>query len=145
MTSTDAIDILNDLLAYEKQSIVPRVRESTVFVSWASAEDKRTMDRLIQEQQEHEAWLVQAIIDLGGDPLPAWADIRTADMHFVEVHSLLPRLLNDAHRIVAAYEAAAAIVGTNPIASETVSRILERTRKHVDQLSALTRRVLPNH
>jgi hypothetical protein len=141
MTSLVAIEILNELLALEKRNLLPRLKESTVFFTWASADEKRVVDRLTREQAEHESWLVGAINDLDGDPLPTWADIRSADIHYAEIHSLLPRLSRGAKELVAGYESAASEVAGNPVASQVVSRILQRTRAHADEIAGLAERV----
>lgn len=143
MNSFAAIDILNELLALESRHLLPRLRESTVFVSWASTDEQQELATMIDEQAEHRAWLVEAIDDLGGSPLPVLADIDSCDVHFLDVAYLLPRILANTEQVLASYEAAGAAVGDNPRAGSTLSSITERTQKHANRLRKLVARLQP--
>ena len=140
MSNEAAIDLLNDLLQLEEGSLLPRLRESSVFVSWASAGELQAVQRMIDEENEHRGQLVESIIRLGGDPLPVSADIRSAGIHFLRLDFILPRVLESHRRLLSAYEAAASQTCSNPVAAEVVSSITECHRKHNDQLEQLASR-----
>lgn len=140
MSNEAAIDLLNDLLQHEERSLLPRLRESMVFVSWACAGELQAVERMIDEENEHRRWLVEAITRLGGDPLPGLADIRSASIHFLELDFVLPRVVESHRSLLAAYEAAGSQTSSNPVVSEVVSGIIERHRKHGDQLAQLASR-----
>ena len=140
MRNEAAIDLLNDLLQQEERSLLPRLRESTVFVSWASAGEHVVVERMIDEANEHRGWLVAAIIRLGGEPLPGLADIRSASIHFLELDFVLPQVVESHRGLLSVYEAAASEASLNPVTSEVVSRIIERHRKHGEQLDELASR-----
>lgn len=137
MSNEAAIDLLNDLLQHEARSLLPRLRESTVFVSWAAAGEHLIVERMIDEANEHRGWLVEAITRLGGDPLPGLADIKSASIHFLELDFVLPRVVESHRSLLAAYEAAASEASSHSVASEVVLRTIERHRKHGKQLEQL--------
>jgi bacterioferritin (cytochrome b1) len=141
MTPDDVIDILNELLDIESRSILPRLRASGVFVSWASADELADVTRMTDEDAEHREWLIEAILKIGGDPRPVSADIRSTAMHYLDLHYVLPQVLDDARNCLKSYETAAAQLGGNAVASEVVSKIITRHRRHVETLEKFTARV----
>lgn len=143
MATLDVIDILNDLLAEETRSLLPRLHESTVFVSWPSADEQSAVARMIAEQREHPAWLVAAMMELGGSPGPVLPDIRSANFHFVELSSVLRRILAEERRLLRVYESAAATVGDNERAGQVIARVAERRGRHIEALARLTARSAP--
>ena len=86
---------------------------------------------------EHRAWLAESINDLGGDPLPGLADIRTTNVHYLELGYMLPRVLEERRQSLAFYESAAEQLSANERAAAEVARIVARKRRHVEQLSEL--------
>ena len=134
------IEILNELLERESRSILPRLGDNGVFVSWASAEERQIVAGMIAEQQEHRAWLVEAIHDLGGAPQPVSGDIHAAGLHYLDLSYILPTVLDDARSALSLYEAAATRIGDNALAAEVVGRIIARHRRHVETLDKLSTR-----
>ncbi len=63
--------------------MLPRLRESVVFVSSASADDAGAVAGMIEQEQEHVAWLAEMILGLGESPTPCTADVHTTSMHYV--------------------------------------------------------------
>lgn len=142
MDNTVVRDILNELLNAEARSLVPRLREYTLFVSWASADELRLVDRIVAEQREHQAWLFDAIVKLGGEPTPVRADMRSTLLHFLDLHHVLPRVLADKRRLAALFADAASGTGGNPVASQVIAKIADRHRVHLQQLEKFASRVL---
>ena len=140
MENETIVQTLNELLAHESQSMLPRLGESTVFVSWASADEQQIVGRMIEEARENGARLVDAIRELGGEPLPVLADIQSTALHFLDLSHVLPAILNDCKRLLNLYESAAGQLGSSPLAGSVITEIIERHRKHVDQLAGLTER-----
>lgn len=137
MSIDASIDILNELLERQSQSTLPRLGESEVFFSRASADERAAVQRMIDEDVEHRAWLVDAIIDLGGHPLPSRASARSTNTHYLDLDYLLPAVHEDRKKIVAAYESAATHVGANPRAAEVIAKIVTRLNRHVAQLHSV--------
>lgn len=129
------IDVLNELLAAHKRSLLLRVMETSPFVSPADAALADTLRHIIAEETEHADWLVEAVVERGGSPVSALPDPRTASIHYVDLCYLLPRIVQDERRILRASEAAAERI-KDPAARELVTRIAERHRRHLDALGA---------
>ncbi len=143
MNAESDIEILNELLELEARGFLPRLRESLPFVSWSSAHERRILDRLIDERHQHAGWLVETIHGLGGDPLPVRADIRSTNIHYLDLAHLLPEILKNAKSVLAAYESAASHVSENPATADVITRISQRHRHHLEQLSQLTAKIEP--
>jgi len=141
----DVIDVLNDLLAWEARNLLPHLRDSTVFLSWASADERRSVERMIDESLAHQARLVDTLTDLGATPLPATPDIHAAELHFLDLRFALRRVAARLKELVAAYEAAAGQVAGNKRASETVSEIAAAKRRHLDLVTRFVDRAHGNN
>ncbi len=137
MADEAIIEILNELLHHESRSLLPRLKESTVFVTWASAGDHRDVSVMIEEEMEHRTWLAEAIYDLGGEPVPVSPDIRTSNFHYLGLSYLLPKVLEDRKRSLAIDESAAEQVASNERAARVVAEIISRKHRHVERLSEL--------
>lgn len=142
MKNESVIEILNELLTCESQSLLPRLGEAIIFVCWASADQQRAVSTMIDQGTEHRAWLVEAIRDLGGDPLPAGADIQSTNVHFLDLSFVLPRTTEDRKRLLALYESATAQVGAHALAGSVIARITERLGRHVEQLTDLMKKAV---
>lgn len=131
----DAInDVLNGLLALEQSALSRRLVEATVFVTRLALPEIELVRRMVRESDEHCAWLVALIIDLGGEPAPRGGDLRSADLHFQELHYLLPRVIEEAERVVRGYDRAVEQVAPEPRAARLVARILARRKASLEAL-----------
>ncbi len=128
MDSHSPVAILNELLALEERGLPARMLESTVFVSQVSVEDSTMVSRMADAQREHCAWLSEAIIDNGGVPGPRVGDATSADLHFQDIHRLMPRLAADREAIVAKYALAVDCLSEFPEVAGLISRIQARHR-----------------
>jgi hypothetical protein len=129
-----AIRSLNRLLAAEQESLIPHLGESYPFVSWASADEALVLEGAVREQLEHIEWMTEAILDARGAPAPRRPSMSLASVHYCDVQSLVPRILEDKRRIIRTYEAAAPAIVTLPAAADVARRCLERHRHHLAQL-----------
>lgn len=134
---TPVIAVLNELLAAEQQNIAPRLFESTLFVSRLDVEAYDMACAMAQACREHCAALTELILDLGGQPAPRPADTSTADLHFLELHYVLPRLIADQQALERKYAFAAPRVAAEPRAAVLIGRILERHRRDLAQIQSL--------
>lgn len=128
------VDVLNGLLAAEQRAITPRLFESTVFVSRASIRDERLASRLTEANASNGARLAGLIVERGGTPAPRQPDVMTADLHYLDLHFVLPRLIADHERLLALYRAASSKLASDRQAAELVARI---TADHERELSDL--------
>ena len=138
MDSLNLSKTLDRLSHAEQRSMLPRLRESVVFVSWASADDADAVAGMIQQEQEHIAWLVEMMLGLGESPTPCTADVHTTSMHYVELNYMMPRVIQSKRNSIAFYEQNAAAVSTKAEASALVARITERHKSHLAQLNEMT-------
>ncbi|MGB2984245.1 MAG: hypothetical protein WBE26_00030 [Phycisphaerae bacterium] len=134
MNTQTIVDILNELLALEQGSLASHLPEMTVFVSRLSVEGLNTVQRMARASEEHGALLAGAILQLNGVPGPRIADAQWADLHYQELHHVLPRLVVDREALIRKYTLAAAQADSEPRAAELISRILEH---HQEELASL--------
>lgn len=132
MAESAVLDILNELLAAEQRSLPVRMFESTVFVSQVSVDHCADVDRLARISREHSAWLSELILELGGALGPRIGDVTSADLHYQELHHVVPRLLRAQKTLVDLYVTAAQRVAAEPKARELVQRIITRHRQALD-------------
>lgn len=131
-----AVRALNRLLQAEYASVLRRLGESTPFISWASADESQALADMIQQESEHIERLISAILDLRGVPAPRRVDTSSAEIHYCELHSLIPRILADKQHLIGCYEQALADLKGSPAAS-VAGRILTRHRQHLEALQSL--------
>lgn len=136
MESHSPVAILNELLAIEERGLPARVLESTVFVTQLSAGDSATVRGMANAQLENQASLCKAILDCGGGLGPHCADVNSGDMHFLDIHCLMPRLAADCETIITKYTAAADRVSDFPEVGGLLSQIAAR---HREDLATLTK------
>ena len=140
METRAIVDILNELLAFEQRNMVPRVLESTVFISRLSVEAMTVVQAMARASAENGAWLADAIRELGGVVGPRMTDTTSADLHYQELHHVLPRLLADRESLLHRYKLAAHRVGAEPRAEEAVQRILRRHQEEFVRLQQIADR-----
>jgi len=137
MDTTRLGNILSELLEAQQQSLLPRLMESTVFVTAQTADEMAAVRRLVDEHDQDVRRLADALLAAGGQPLPAVGQIVSADFHYVDLHILLPRVLADQERLAARYAAAApALSGAGP-AAEVVRDIAAGQRVRTEYIRKL--------
>ncbi len=134
MAEPTVLDVLNELLAAEQRSLPVRMFESTVFVSPLSVEQCADVERMARISREHDAWLSELILELGGALGPRIGDVTSADLHFQELHHVVPRLVHAQETLIDLYVAAAQRVAGEPKARELLERIIARHRQALDVL-----------
>ena len=131
------VSILNQLLAAEARTLVPRLAEAGPFVSWASADEQALVRRLVADEREHQAALVDCILSADGVPAPVTANPDTARLHFLDLHALLPRILADKQRLVGLYRAAEAQLDPGSDAHRLAQQLAAAQRDHLARLQQL--------
>ena len=106
MASERVVDTLNNLLAAEYASILPRLRQSDPFVSLSAAADRTEAQGLMQDNQRHEGELSNLIMDLRGAPVPPAYDIDTTGYHYVTLEYLVPQIIQSVQSLIASYTSA---------------------------------------
>jgi hypothetical protein len=123
------VEILNELLQAQAASLLPRLSEATPFISWAEADEIALVRRLIAEERAHQAELGACIASAGGALTPVLGDITSADVHYLALDFLLPRIIADKARLARVYEAAAS----------RLAQQLEAQRNHLAALKRFNR------
>ena len=144
METSTVVDILNELLTAEHQSVARRLLESTVFIPRSAISGFESLQQMARDNREHTEWLTGLILELGGEPGPRFADLTSADLHYQDFHHALPRLTSGHEALMRKYSLAAGRVDSEPQAGELVSRILARHREHADTLKQLGERPAPS-
>ncbi len=138
MDSRNLSKTLDRLSHAEQRSMLPRLRESVVFVSWASADEANAVAGMIEEEQEHVAWLVEMMLSLGETPTPCTADMHTTSIHYVELNYMMPRVIQSKRNLIGFYAQNAAVLSASAEAPALVARITERHKAHLAQLNQMT-------
>lgn len=138
MTEEAVANVLNALLAAEQQAIAPRLFESEVFVSGASVAEVRLAERLVAQSRSNQAALAGRILDLGGEPGPRCGNTTSGDLHYLEIHSVLPRVIADYSRLVNKYRLAVARVAGDTASAALVTRLTAVHEHELQSLTALT-------
>lgn len=143
MQPSNTVDVLNELLAMECTSELSRVGQSANFVSWPVVGKVEALNLLVSECNEHKSWLVDAIVRRGGAPSPSPLGIETAGHHFLDVQFVLPRVVADVDRLLAAYQRALSLIAGDSDASRLISRVVERYEMRLSQMRAAPRHAAP--
>jgi len=139
MTEEAVVAVLNALLAAEQQAIAPRLFESTVFVAGASIAEVRLAERLVAQSRSNQAALADRILELGGEPGPRRGNPTSGDLHYLEVHSVLPRVIADYRRLLEKYRLAGPHVSGDPESATLVSRLTNVHEHEFEMLTQLAR------
>jgi hypothetical protein len=133
------VEILNELLQAQAASLLPRLSEATPFISWAEADEIALVRRLIAEERAHQAELGACIASAGGALTPVLGDITSADVHYLALDFLLPRIIADKARLARVYEAAASRLAPGTEPGQLVAQQLEAQRNHLAALKRFNR------
>lgn len=136
MDTRRIVDILNDLLAMETGSCVARVREAGHYVSWPAAGKMGALREMIEEDSVHERWLIDEMQRLDGSPRPRALGIRTAGGHYLDAEYLIPTMIDEERRLVAAYRRAQSMVPSDATTTlRMLAGILARHEAHANRLA----------
>lgn len=131
------IDILSELLSLEERSLCRRLMESTMFVSRLAVKELSAVRNMVRASEQHAGRLAAAILDGGGTPAPRIGDVDSGDLHFQDIRSLLPRLVQAREALVRKYTLAAERVGDDADLQALLSNIAEQHREEVSTLEQL--------
>jgi hypothetical protein len=145
MADTQTIAALSDCYEAECRSLIRHVAESQPFITWLSVPDQAEVRQIAADEAGHERQLVDLILSLDGFLPPANRGTDAAGLHYLDLRYLLPRIIADKRRLIAAYEAAAPHVAANKQAATIVGRILEDERRHLAELERIERSRAPAH
>ena len=139
----DETAVLNDLLLAEYSSIAPRLIESTTFVPPAWARADIVVRRIAAASRENCAALTELILDLGGTPAPRRYRAHTADLHYLDMGSMVPKLEEDQRAIVETYSRAVSALAHLPRVSSMLLRMLDSHQRDLKALEEVIVRPAP--
>lgn len=139
MNASDHAKLLNELAHAEQGGLVARLTESTVFVSWASADEAEAVAEIVAEERQHVSWLIDLINDLGESPTHGRPDAGLTSIHFIELNYLIPRIIQNKRDLRDRYHNAVPKLSACPEAAALVGQIADRHSKHLATLEELTR------
>lgn len=137
MDADRIIEVLCELHTLQGRCLASRLVESTAFVSGSAVEEMILVRRLADDGRKHAAELASRIIEFDGVPPLPTGDVTSAELHFLDLRSVLPRLLADGEALAGAYAAAAQRLADEPEIAGMVTRMLGVQREHVNALRAL--------
>lgn len=135
--NADTVEILNRLFAEERRSLLPRLAECSPFVAWAEAAELTMLERMICEEQEHLAWLAEAIEQAGGAIQPVSPDATTSNLHYVNLSAAIPRVIAGVERVAALCAESLSKPGISGESAALISRIGQRHQHHLEQLKRI--------
>jgi hypothetical protein len=137
MDDRRVFDVLNELLAAEAASLLPRMTECTAFVRPAETARLEAVKRMASEHQANTARLARTLLDLGGQPRPHSRDMHSANLHYLELDVLLPQAVASEEKLSAKYAAALRSLSEWPAAAAAVRDIGSWHRVCADYLRSL--------
>jgi len=143
---------LNDLLGMELRGLLGRLDEVHSFVEPEAVAALPVFEQILADERDHRRRLTEAVAELGGVPRPRTIEMTTARVHYLGARYLLPLLIAEKRKRVAAYEQAAAEISSLPApgvggqsgqsrVAALVGGILARHQAHLEQLEALAARM----
>ena len=133
MANDQPSDILGELMTLEHNHLARRLLESTVFIPDACVADLRLVQRLAESSRRHEGELAGLIQERGGAVPLRRPDVDSADLHFQDLGSAMPRLIAAQEALVRAFVEATHRLGGDAACS-AVSLMLTRHNKVLDEL-----------
>ncbi len=129
------IAVLNRLLDAESSSLVRRLGEAKPFVQASTAAHWALVQEMIASSEARQRRLAELVVAADGVPSPTRRSAATAALHYLDLAFLVPSLLADQKRVVAAYESVGA-TGWAP-ADAAIAAGLAEQRRRLDRLQAL--------
>lgn len=135
MTNPQTIAALNRLLDAETSSLAWRLGDAKPFVQASTAANWALVQEMIASGEARQRRLAELVVAADGVPSPPRRSVETAALHYLDLAFLMPSLLADQKRLVAAYESVGA-TGWAP-ADAAIAAGLAEQRRHLERLQAL--------
>ncbi|HEY7089809.1 MAG TPA: hypothetical protein VH518_17055 [Tepidisphaeraceae bacterium] len=132
------IDVLNSLLEAEQNSIFRFMGEGSPYLSRATAEVRRPLNRMVEAGNRRVIELADMIEALGGVPNPASIQPEEQYLAFLTLKFLLPKLVGAKKLMIQRYENALRSLG-NSAPQDVVSLVNSELTEHKAELEVLNR------
>ncbi|MFO0973558.1 MAG: hypothetical protein U1A27_08990 [Phycisphaerae bacterium] len=137
VTRTDAIEALNAALAAVCHSTLPHLATAEAFVSWLSVEEQALLGAMVRDEESQRRELAAAILELGGEPRATPPATSAAELHYLDLRYVVPRLVADKRRLAAELERVASRTADEPRAAAALGRVLQSQREQAAHLSRM--------
>jgi hypothetical protein len=125
----EVIDILNDLLDLEINSVFQFLGDSAPYLNHNNASFRRPLAEMIAASHRRAGELSDMIDDLGGTPIPRGLQTEDQYLAYLSLKFLLPRLIGAKELAIARWERARSLLGTqSPRAAALVDKHLAEHR-----------------
>ncbi len=130
-------DELNDLLATETRSLARHLDEATPYLTPATYQAWNRIKHFGSLSAEHAERLsaIQAALNLPSSPRPYPVDV--ANYHYLKLDFLVPKLIEEKERQIAAYERALQHVAGEPDIQAELEELLAQNREQLASLRSL--------
>jgi hypothetical protein len=116
------VDALNSLLEAQQNSIIRFMGEGSPYLSRASAEVRRPLAEMLQNNLCRRRELHDTIEYLGGTPVPARVQPEEQYLAFLSLKFLLPKLVDAKRLVIQRYENAERAVGRDSPEADALLR-----------------------
>ena len=132
------VEVLNDLLDAELNSIFRFMGEGSPYLSRATAEVRRPLAQMVEASNRRAGELYALIESLGGTPVPRGLRPEEQYLAFLSLEFLLPKLVEAQKLMIRRYEAAMKAVAKlndgTPEAVATLQAHLDETKQELATL-----------
>jgi hypothetical protein len=136
MNDPQLIETVRTLLAMESSTLMQRMTESEPYIPAGATDVSFDILELVAEERENGGKLVALLDRLDADPGPRGVQISANAVQFNAIPALIPALIADKRKLIAAYESAQSAAAKHPAAADIVGQLLTQHRNHLRQLEA---------
>jgi hypothetical protein len=133
------VEILNDLLDAELNSVFRFMGDGSPYLSRATAEVRAPLAAMVESSNRRAGELFTLIEGMGGSPIPRGVRPEEQYLAFLSLKFLLPKLVTDKQLCIRRYENALSALTKVPDAQdqavEALTRHLQEQRAELEQLN----------
>jgi hypothetical protein len=137
MTDENVVKVVDNLYAIQGTSLLTRAANSAPYITSGVTTQAHALRAMVADEERHLQQLADLLNELDATPGPRLVRAADADLHYVKVQTLIPRLIRDKQRLVAEFEHAADEVAPDPRAANIVTQITSDHRRHLEELPTL--------
>jgi hypothetical protein len=127
---------LNALLASENASLARHLDEATPYVNAQTFRIWRHLKVVQHDSILHSQRLVKLIRDLGAEVRPLPFDQSVADLHYLDIPSLIPHLVAEKKHQASVYQLALNHAAGNAAAVRELTSLLSECNAHLAELES---------
>lgn len=135
--SAAVIDALNSLLEANQNSIIRFMGEGSPYLTRASADVRRPLADMLQNNRRRSHQLHDLIEHVGGSPSYRTVQSEEQYLAYLSLKFLLPKLIDAKRLLIQRYENALKAIGNNP--PEAVALLRHHLAEHQAELAVLER------